>query len=240
MSDLRPAAEDGSRTTVGFVSGTAFYNAGQNLVFPAWSYLPLNAVATVGLLKLADRLGITREELGTTRPQLRKGIRVGVRLAIIIAIAFAVAIAVPETRVLFRDARVVGVSVWVVLFETLLRIPIGTALFEETLFRGVLLSWLLQRTSRLRAVVLSSAIFGLWHVLPALALTTLYQDGAIRDLGRGGSISAVLAAVVLTGIAGAFFAWLRLRTDSLATPVIVHAVVNSASYLGAALVANIL
>ena len=51
------------KVTATLVSGTAAYNVAQNVVFPAWSYVPLNAAATVGLFKLAEQFGLTREEV---------------------------------------------------------------------------------------------------------------------------------------------------------------------------------
>jgi hypothetical protein len=54
-----------------------------------------------------------------------------------------------------------GVLAW----QVLIRIPVGTALFEETMFRGVLYgAW--RRTMRWwQAAILSSVAFALWHVV---------------------------------------------------------------------------
>ena len=52
------------------------------------------------------------------------------------------------------------------VFNPLVRIPFGTVLLEETLFRGVLLALALRRWSVATAVIVTSAIFGLWHVVP--------------------------------------------------------------------------
>jgi len=47
-----------------------------------------------------------------------------------------------------------------------------------------------------------------------------------------------IGGVVITGIVGAGLAWLRLRTDSLAAPVLVHIAANSASYFAAFAIAR--
>ena len=196
------------KVTATLFSGTAAYNVAQNVVFPAWSYVPLNAAATVGLFKLAEQFGLTREEVGTGREHMRRGVRVGAALGCVIVIGIAAGVAIPGTRLFFRDERVIGVGVGGALFEAMIRLPIGTALFEEMLFRGVLLAWLRRRTSTARAVVGSSVLFGLWHVIPTWAMTSLYQVGAIRDSGAVVSIGAVAGGVILSGIVGAWLAWL--------------------------------
>jgi membrane protease YdiL (CAAX protease family) len=233
-----PAEPGSEQVTAALVSGTAAYNVAQNLILPAWSYLPLNAAATAGLFKLAARLGLTRDEIGADRSHLGRGIRVGVLLGVVTLIGIGAAVAIPATRSLFKDARVIGVGLGGALFQALIRIPIGTALFEEVLFRGVLLAWLRRRTSTGRAIVGSSVLFGLWHALPAWSTISVYQTGAIRDAGAAASVGVVVGGVILTGMVGAGLAWLRLRTKSLTAPVLVHAVANSASYLGAFAIAH--
>ncbi len=233
-----PAARGPEQVTAALVSGTAAYNVAQNVILPSWSYVPLNTAATVGLFKLAGRLGLTRDEVGSDRAHLARGIRIGASLGAVTVIGIAAAVAIPGTRSLFRDGRVIGVGVGGALFQALIRLPVGTALFEETLFRGVLFAWLRRRTSTLRAAVGSSVLFGLWHALPAWSTISLYQEGAIRDAGAAASVGVVVGGVVASGMAGAGLVWLRLRTNSLAAPVIVHAAANSASYLAAFAIAR--
>lgn len=233
-----PAARGSAQVTAALVSGTAAYNVAQNLIVPSWSYLPLNAAATAGLFSLAGRIGLTREEIGADPSHLARGIRVGTLLGVVTLIGIGAAVTIPITRSLFEDGRVIGVGLGSALFQALIRIPIGTALFEETLFRGVLLGWLRRRTSTRRAIVGSSVLFGLWHALPAWSTISLYQTGAIRDAGAAASVAVVVGGVIVTGMVGAGLAWLRLRTKSLAAPVLVHAAANSASYLGAFAIAR--
>ena len=56
---------------------------------------------------------------------------------------------VPATRGFFQDERARGGGARHVLFETLVRIPLGTALPEEVIFRGSLLGLFTQRHSLL-------------------------------------------------------------------------------------------
>ena len=91
----------------------------------------------------------------------------------------------------------------------------------------------MRRTSTFRAIVGSSVLFGLWHAIPTGRAISLYQDGAIRDAGALASIGVIVGGVIVAGVVGAGLAWLRLRTSSLATPVIVHGLANSSSYVAA-------
>jgi membrane protease YdiL (CAAX protease family) len=49
----------------------------------------------------------------------------------------------------------------------------------------------------------------------------------------GGRIATVAGTVVATGLAGAAFGWLRLRSRSVLAPVIAHAGINVAAFLAA-------
>jgi membrane protease YdiL (CAAX protease family) len=158
-----------------------------------------------------------------------RGARHGAIALAFIAAAVLVAALLPASREVLGDDRFNGVATWEMLYEVLLRIPLVTALGEEFAFRGVLLGLLLAKYSPLRAAVVSSALFGLWHVLPgieALETTTVTQVTA----GIVG-VASVAGQVLVTGLAGMAFAWLRLRSGSLVAPVLAHWGINGAAYL---------
>jgi membrane protease YdiL (CAAX protease family) len=83
------------------------------------------------------------------------------------------------------------------------------ALGEETAFRGVLLTLLRERHGVAAAVVISSALFGLTHLV---------------NLALGAPLPGVLLQVLFAGLGSAGFAALRLRTGSLWPPIVLHAV----------------
>ena len=114
--------------------------------------------------------------------------------------------------------------------EALVRIPIGTALFEELLFRGVLLALLLILFRPGLAVACCSVLFGLWHVLPALGFA---DANAGLGSGGGADVVAVVVTVVVTALAGVVLACVRLRSGSLVAPGIVHAMVNATALVAA-------
>jgi hypothetical protein len=111
--------------------------------------------------------GCDARDLGLDREQLGHGLRLGAAAAALFALVLAVGAVLPATRDLFADRRVDPHSVTLLLYHTLVRIPLGTVVLEETLFRGVLLGLALRRWSPPAAVAYSSVLFGLWHLLPA-------------------------------------------------------------------------
>jgi membrane protease YdiL (CAAX protease family) len=110
----------------------------------------------------------------------------------------------------------------------LLVIPLGTVLFEETIFRGVLLAVLLARYPRRTAILGSAAAFGLWHLVPAVSAA----DGASTIA----AIGTVAGTIAVTTVAGVLFAWLRMRSGSLLAPILAHVATNSFAYVGAVVV----
>jgi membrane protease YdiL (CAAX protease family) len=193
---------------------------------PVW-YVPVNLVATVALLAMAGRLGLTRREVGLSGDGVGEGIRLGLLAAVVVAGILVVGAALPLTRPMFDDARTTGIGAGLLAYRALIRIPFGTVLLEEVAFRGVLLAaW--RRVADTRwAAVGSSAVFGLWHVRPAIDLlieNDIAAGGAARSL-------AVAGAVVGTTAAGLVFCWLRIKSGSLVAPLIAHAAANSLATL---------
>jgi membrane protease YdiL (CAAX protease family) len=131
---------------------------------------------------------------------------------------------VPLAGDLFADDRVLGVGTAGLLFHTLVRIPLGTALFEEVAFRGVLPALGRRVLTPLRANLLAATLFGLWHLLPTASVAT-------GNAGVAGIPDEIVLAggVVGTAAAGLGFSWLRDRRG-LAAPVLLHATVNSAAF----------
>jgi CAAX protease family protein len=187
------------------------------------------------LLLLVGRLaGLTWLELGLGRQTLVRGLLAGGAAAAAVAVVYAVAVAIPLTRGAFRDTRY-RIGLRAALFISLVAIPLGTVLFEEVAFRGVL-SGLLSRDLGVRtATVVSACIFGLWHVLPAidLARSNMSVQGNAKA-GRRRVAVTVLATVAFTTVAGIVFAELRRRSGSLLAPIGLHWATNGLGVLAAA------
>lgn len=193
-------------------------------------YALVNGTATVVLLAAARAGGLSWAELGLDRRRLGAGLRWGGGCAALVACGYAVALAVPGLRPLLTDARVAGLDGGEIAARVLVRIPVGTVLWEEVAFRGVLLAALLRVTSPRAAVAVSAAVFGLWHVRPTAAAV------AANDLPGGPVllVAAVALGCLVTAAAGVLFVALRQRSGSLVAPVLLHLATNTLGLLAAA------
>jgi uncharacterized protein len=201
----------------------AGWNVVGNLVLPGSLYVPANLAVAAALVALAHRAGLGTAELGLERRRVPAGLAAGLAAATVVAVALAVASTVPAVEEAFEAAELDADGTFDRWFVPLVRIPLGTAVFEEVLFRSVILGALLRRHCPRTAVVVSSALFGLWHVVPA-------SESAGADLA---GIAEVLGTVAATAVAGVAFALLRLRSGSVVAPVLAHAAVNSGAYVAA-------
>jgi membrane protease YdiL (CAAX protease family) len=196
---------------------------------PGAAYVPVNLATGALLVAITLLSGASVAGLGLGRADARRGLAVGGAIALAVAVVLAIGVALPAARALFEDERAAGLDGGGLAYDALVRIPFGTAFFEELAFRGVLLALLLRVTSTAWAVATSSALFGLWHILPTLSALDINDV----DAGLAARAAAVAGAVVATAIGGAIFCWLRLRTRSLLAPVIVHTATNSFAIVGA-------
>ena len=190
--------------------------------FHSWAYVPANL--TLASIVLA--IGVWGFELDRATMGLRfRSAWVGALLG---AVGGAIALSLllfDRGRALLRDQRLAGVHGWSAAYMVLIRIPVGTALLEELVFRGVLLGAFLHLGSA-QAVIASSIAFGLWHIVPTAILA---RTNRLK-------LAVVPAGVLLTTGVGMFFGWLRVETGSIASPFLIHALFNSMS-AAAALVA---
>jgi membrane protease YdiL (CAAX protease family) len=202
------------------------------------SYLGLAlgpAVAGV-LLVIARRHGLTWDDLGLSRRACVKGAVYAVAAVAAVALVYAVAAALPLTRSAFLDVRY-RLTPGSALMTALVVIPLGTILLEEVAFRGVLFGLLRSHRGTAWATGLSSALFGLWHIVPSLGLNT--DNAAAGQVFGGGSTgqTAVIAAVVVfTALAGVLLCELRRRSGSLLASAGLHWATNGLGVLLAAVV----
>jgi membrane protease YdiL (CAAX protease family) len=211
------------------VGALAAWNPVVNGVLPAAWYVPANLAVAGGLLALARVSGLTPSELGLGRGAAPGGVRLGLLLAAVVAVAIALALALPATRGLFADRRLAGIGGSGLAYQALVRVPLGTVVLEELAFRGVLLALAARLVPTPAAVVLSSALFGLWHVLPAASALRANELAAAAPA----RIGAIAASVVVTAVVGVLFCALRLRSGSLLAPALVHVATNSLASVAA-------
>ena len=190
-------------------------------------YEAVNGTAAGALLLLAGAAGLSAGELGLSRNRLRAGGRWGGAAAAAVAGALAAGLATPAFRPLLCDERAAGLDAGGIAYRALLRIPVGTVLWEEVAFRGVLHAALARALPPRAARAAGAALFGLWHVQPTLAAIRVNRP-RWTAAGRG---SALLIGCTGAAAAGVLFDWLRSRSGSLLAPALLHLAANSGGLL---------
>src|SRR5215467_14898839 len=198
-------------------------------------YIVLNVCATGAALAAAAASGLTATDLGLGRAELRPGLRLGSRLAAAAAGGWVLLAAVPATRPVLRDERVAGLSGRSLAYQVMVRIPLGTVLWEETAFRGVLQAALGRVMPAGAAIAVTNGVFGIWHIGPTAA--ALRINGLAG--GPGKMLAGVSAGVAATAAGGVLLSWLRVRSGSLAAPMLLHIATNCGGALTAWAVARI-
>ena len=188
------------------------------------------------LLWLARLAGLSWAELGLGPGTWARGLRwAGAEIGIV-AVVIAAGAALPLTRDAFRDSRY-HLDLAGALRTAFVLIPVGTVLLEEVAFRGVLWGLLRRMRGTVTATAVSSALFGVWHVLPSLGLAASNQAvGAAVGRGESAQAVAVLGTVLFTAASGVVFCELRRRSGSLLAPAALHWATNGLSVLAAAAV----
>ena len=80
-------------------------------------------------------------------------------------------------------------------------------IFEEVLFRGVILGLCLQRYTVRTAIIISSVLFGLWH---------------FKNIVYTGPDLSLYQQMIYTTIFGLLLAWITVRLQSLWPAVLLH------------------
>ncbi len=193
--------------------------------------LLLSVAAAATLLGFARATGLTWAQLGLARHRLPHGRRWAAAAIAVVAAVYLVGVALPWTRPAFLDSRyhlpLVGAlltAFWV--------IPVGTVLLEEVAFRSVLWAMLSRHMTTWRVVLVSSSLFGLWHVLPSLHFAA--SSRALHEVaGRHGPATWVvmLGTVAFTAAGGVVAAELRRRSGSLLASAGMHWATNALGVL---------
>jgi uncharacterized protein len=228
------------RRDVGFAVAScvvlaAYNNVAGMLPWHRRRYTLLNVCATGAALAAAAASGLTATDLGLGCEELAPGLRLGSAAAVATAGGWVLIAAVPATRPALRDDRIAGLSGREVAYQALVRIPLGTVLWEETAFRGVLQAALVRVMPASAAVAVTSGVFGIWHIAPTAA--ALRINGLAADPGR--MLAGVSAGVAATAAGGVLLSWLRTRSGSLAAPTLLHVATNCGGALAAWAVARL-
>jgi membrane protease YdiL (CAAX protease family) len=197
----------------------------------AWpqAYIPWNLTVAAVLVTLTHRAGLSWSAIGLGRDRLGRGLLFGALAVAIVGAVYAIALAVPFSREAFMDNRAAG-PLATALFAALVRIPFGTVLLEEVAFRGVLPALVNRNGGWWRGALVSSALFGLWHVLPSLGVSA--SNAAVgAAVGGWGMVAQVSLAVVSMFAAGLLMMLWRRWSGHVATPALAHLATNSLGVL---------
>lgn len=168
----------------------AVTTAWSTAVVPASNLSPRHrALVNAGFGIALARLG------GPSFQHWKSGLRWGLAAAAVPVAGSLVVASVPALSRRVRPSED-NLAEWV-----LFRIPVGTVITEELIFRGVFDAV---------SPVLSPVFFGLWHIHPARA--------------AGDSVVGTVAG---TFVAGLLFSWLRRRSGSVLAPALLHYAVNA-------------
>jgi membrane protease YdiL (CAAX protease family) len=183
------------------------------------------AVLMGALILVAWSTRATLADLGLARADAGAGLRYGAGALGLVLLVLIVAAVIPATNGFLHDSRA-QISGGRLLYELGVSIVLFTAIPEEFAFRGILLGSGLRLWGPWRASLVTSALFGLWHIAPTLH--TMSDNRAVRGLSAtaGGQALLVLGSIAVTFAAGLVFCWLRLRSRSLIAPVMAHAAIN--------------
>ena len=183
-------------------------------------YVRLNAGATGAALAAATLSGLTAADLGLGRGRWLPG-RLGSGLAAGAGAGWLLIAAVPATRPVLGDKRAAGLDRRDAAYQAADPHPgRHRRCGRKTAFRGVLQAALRRVMPDTAAIVVTSGVFGIWHIRPTLQALRVNGLAATTAAGpwRG-----TCAAVAGTAAAGALLSWLRARSGRLAAPVLLHA-----------------
>ncbi len=227
IAAARPPGRAGWLAPAAFAAILVAYN---NLLFglpgelafpPDWVFYPRAVLLPLAAVVWAVRFqALTLSDLGLTRRNLGAGAAIG--------LAAAVAITVPAVLYFLFPIGVSGGSidyenfandsVGEFAFWAAVRYPVHAAVFEEALFRGVLLALALRSFGLTGGIVFSAAAFAAWHVAvdyDTMADSNVADNTAFFALAQAGALVVLFAG-------GLAFALMRRRTGSLAAPIVFH------------------
>lgn len=171
--------------------------------------------------------GLRRVDIGLSKGSISSGLRWGTIAMLLVAMVIAAGIFItPES---FMDDRY-RQSLQSAIVRSIIFIPLATVIFEELVFRGLLLALLRRQYSLKISVVISSLCFGLWHVFSSLGVSNALFSA--NDTAH--TMLSMLTVVIVTSIAGMVFCYLRLRSGSVIASMLAHWSINAFALIAAA------
>lgn len=212
-------SDRGSRAAAPLAVATlAVSNLVTNRWLPSRAYIPWNLTVATVLVALARAAGHSLEDIGLHPSRLGRGAKLGALSALLVGTGYAALLGSGRADRLLTDRRLAVLSARGTLWRLVVQIPLGTALAEEIAFRGVLPLFLRHpRHPSWASPVMTSALFGLWHLLPARAEATA---------NGGMSVRTMTVSALATALAGGILHRLRVSAGHIAAPIALHIATN--------------
>ena len=185
-----------------------------------WAFILGNLIFVGLLLAWLIRIeGLSLAAVGLTSENAGRSARMGAILAAVaitpVVLFFALSAAVGSgfSRQDIDDTSWGGFFLWAGFKQ-----PVGTSFFEELLFRGVLLAKMTVAWGQRRALLASSAVFALWHLV--ISYRTIQDTNVASPAGL--ALVAILASLLGVFVGALFLGYLRQRTGNLAGSLVFH------------------
>lgn len=117
---------------------------------------------------------------------------------------------------IFEISRIIGLPIEGDLKSFVFVFNLIPGIFEEIVFRGVILMLLLRKYSKNVSITISAFVFGTSHIINFLVFGYFWS-----------SMTQIVSGIMI----GCFFAYLVLRTSSLVPSIIIHYLYNSLAIL---------
>lgn len=218
---------------LGFILLIAVYSIVITKIIPKKLYSFSNLIIAFGAILYGVFFGISLQQLGISLNLMLVNMLIGLALSMPIIIFTILFSSFPTFRKHFSHQPNQNYNWRQFAYELGFRIPFGTALSEEVIFRSVLFAILLTNHSVILAIIFDSIIFGLWHVFPTLH--TVEDHKPLNDKLKNKyqrNMLAVLVSIITTSILGAGLAILTLKTKSFISAWILHSAINGSAVFG--------
>jgi membrane protease YdiL (CAAX protease family) len=207
-----------------------------NSVLPRRLHIPVSLATAAGVTWLGAKAGVPLREQGMAARDTPRGFLYGVAASLPSAVALVAASRHRSLGAFYQQEAIARATPGWAAYEAFVRVPFGTALPEEMIFRGTSMALLARRRSRLTTLAVSSLLFGLWHIAPTAQ--RLDELPHVRKLPPGYQVGHIAGSVVSTALAGIVLGWLRLRSGSIVAPWLAHTTANASGYAAAWLAAR--
>ncbi|HZT07539.1 MAG TPA: CPBP family intramembrane glutamic endopeptidase [Chloroflexota bacterium] len=177
-----------------------------------WAHVAMLSVviAWAGLGRFSAR------ELGLAPARIRRSLLSGLALAAVPGLVIRPVLSLPVIARRLAVPEIDRLSRAQIARLLLGQYLIGSALFEEVAFRGLLQAMLARTFDPGRTVLLTSGAFALWHTLIVWHnVARLRAPSVLRPFLTAAALCALFTF-------GALLGWLRHRTDHLAGAVVAH------------------